>query len=53
MYLYYATAISDFERVVEHWILEEDWSKAIEVINRQVSAIRLYSVAIDPEHRVG
>ncbi|GLB36022.1 putative pep3/Vps18/deep orange family protein [Lyophyllum shimeji] len=35
MYLYYANAIGDFERVIEHWILEEDWLKAIEVISRQ------------------
>lgn len=36
MYLYYATAISDFERVIEHWIVEEEWLKGIESINRQV-----------------
>jgi hypothetical protein len=40
LFLYYATTIGDFERVVEHWILEEEWSKAIDVINRQVSGIR-------------
>ena len=37
LFLYYATTIGDFERVVEHWILEEEWSKAIDVINRQVN----------------
>lgn len=36
MYLYFATAIGDFERVIEHWIIEEEWLKAIESINRQV-----------------
>jgi hypothetical protein len=36
LYLYYASVINDFERVVEHWVLEEDWVKAIDVINRQV-----------------
>ncbi|TFK36843.1 DigA protein [Crucibulum laeve] len=41
MYLYYATVIGDFERVIEHWILEEQWSKALEVINRQ-SDLDLY-----------
>ena len=41
MYLHYATAIGDFGRVIEHWILEEEWIKAIEVINRQVSATML------------
>ena len=37
MYIYYATTIGDSEKVVEHWVLEEDWSKAIEIINRQVT----------------
>lgn len=37
LFLYYATTIGDFERVVEHWILEEEWSKVIDVINRQVN----------------
>lgn len=33
--MHYAIVIGDFQRVIEHWILEEDWSKAIGVINRQ------------------
>jgi hypothetical protein len=37
LFLYYATTIGDFERVVEHWILEEEWSKAIDIIIRQVT----------------
>ncbi|KAK1228615.1 tethering complex subunit [Marasmius sp. AFHP31] len=41
MYLHYATIIGDLERVIEHWIMEEEWSKAIEVLNRQ-SDIELY-----------
>ncbi|EDR15746.1 uncharacterized protein LACBIDRAFT_228107 [Laccaria bicolor S238N-H82] len=41
MYLHYATAVGDFERVAEHWILEEQWIKAIETINRQ-SDLDLY-----------
>lgn len=36
MYLYFATVVGDFERVVEHWIMEEQWIKAIDVINGQV-----------------
>ncbi|KIY70145.1 hypothetical protein CYLTODRAFT_488298 [Cylindrobasidium torrendii FP15055 ss-10] len=41
MYLHYATVIGDYERVVEHWILEEDWAKAIGTIDRQ-SDLSLY-----------
>ncbi|KAJ7492755.1 Pep3/Vps18/deep orange family-domain-containing protein [Mycena latifolia] len=41
MYLHYATVIGDFQRVIEHWVLEEEWSKAIDVINRQ-SDLELY-----------
>lgn len=37
MYLHYATVIGDYERVVEHWVMEEEWTKVIDVINRQVS----------------
>lgn len=36
--------IGDFRRVVEHWVLEEEWSKAIDVINRQVC---FFSLSLD------
>lgn len=39
MYLHYATVIGDYRRVVEHWILEEEWLKAIDLISRQVQPI--------------
>lgn len=39
MYLHFATVIGDNERVAEHWVLEEEWLKAIAVLNRQVSRI--------------
>ena len=39
MYLHYATVVGDFERVVEHWVMEEEWTKAIDVINRQVGSL--------------
>lgn len=41
LYLYYASVVGDFERVVEHWVFEESWVKAIDVINRQ-SDLELY-----------
>ncbi|KAI0348420.1 hypothetical protein BDW22DRAFT_1366129 [Trametopsis cervina] len=41
MYLHYATIIGDFERVIEHWIMEEEWAKAIDVLNRQ-GRVELY-----------
>ncbi|KAL0951371.1 hypothetical protein HGRIS_008072 [Hohenbuehelia grisea] len=41
MYLYYATVVGDYERVIEHWVLEEEWTKAIDVINRQAN-LELY-----------
>ncbi|KII93824.1 hypothetical protein PLICRDRAFT_49843 [Plicaturopsis crispa FD-325 SS-3] len=42
MYLYYATVVGDFERVVEHWVLEEEWIKAIDTINRQTDLEMYY-----------
>ncbi|KAJ3790853.1 Pep3/Vps18/deep orange family-domain-containing protein [Lentinula aff. detonsa] len=41
MYIHYATVIGDFERVIEHWIMEEEWSQAIDALNRQ-SDLELY-----------
>ncbi|KAF8525048.1 Pep3/Vps18/deep orange family-domain-containing protein [Hysterangium stoloniferum] len=35
MYLHYATVVGDFERVIEHWVMEEEWLKAIDILNRQ------------------
>lgn len=40
--------IGDHECVVEHWILEEEWVKAIEVISRQVMwYLIIYLIATD------
>ncbi|KAG8219704.1 Pep3/Vps18/deep orange family-domain-containing protein [Butyriboletus roseoflavus] len=41
MLLFYATIVGDYERVIQHWILEEDWLKAIDTLNRQ-SDLELY-----------
>ncbi|KAF7985304.1 hypothetical protein HWV62_6475 [Athelia sp. TMB] len=45
MYLYFASAIGDFERVVEHHVLEEEWTKAIDVIVRQPDVELYYRFA--------
>ena len=37
VFLHYATVIGDFERVVEHYVMNEEWLKAVDVLNRQVS----------------
>ena len=39
MYLHYASVIGDHERVIEHWIMEEEWPKVIDTLNRQVSTV--------------
>lgn len=36
MTLYYAGVVGDHERIITHWILEEDWLKALEALNKQV-----------------
>ena len=41
IYLHYATLVGDLDRVAEHWILEEEWLKAIDILNRQ-SSLELY-----------
>ncbi|KIL71799.1 hypothetical protein M378DRAFT_155409 [Amanita muscaria Koide BX008] len=35
IYLYYANIVGDHERVIEYWVLEEEWDKPIEIISRQ------------------
>jgi hypothetical protein len=37
VFLHYATTIGDFERVVEHYVMNEEWLKAVDVLNRQVN----------------
>ncbi|KAL4070829.1 Pep3/Vps18/deep orange family-domain-containing protein [Scleroderma citrinum] len=41
MLLFYATVVGDFERVIQNWILDEEWSKAIDALTRQ-SDLELY-----------
>lgn len=36
LYLFYANLNKDHVKVMEHWITEEKWAKAIDVLNRQV-----------------
>jgi hypothetical protein len=52
--LYYAYYIGDYERVIENWISENQWEKAIEVLDGQVSAFLLltYMVLIQVCNRV-
>jgi hypothetical protein len=47
MLLFYATIVGDYERVIQHWILEEDWLKAIDTLNRQVRLFIYPGVMID------
>lgn len=39
LYLFYANLNRDHGKVVEHWVTEEQWLKAIDVLNRQVSPL--------------
>ncbi|KAI6047775.1 Pep3/Vps18/deep orange family-domain-containing protein [Pisolithus marmoratus] len=41
MLLFFAVVVGDHEYVIQHWILEEEWSKAIDTLNRQ-SDLELY-----------
>lgn len=44
VFLYYATVVGDFEKVLEHHIMDEAWLKAVDVLNRQVRGPRLSHV---------
>lgn len=39
LYLFYANLNRDHGKVVEHWVTEENWLKAIDTLNRQVSRV--------------
>ncbi|KDN42905.1 hypothetical protein RSAG8_06431, partial [Rhizoctonia solani AG-8 WAC10335] len=41
VFLNFASVTGDFERIVEHWVSEEEWVKAIDVLHRQ-SDLELY-----------
>lgn len=36
MILYFASIVGQNERIVTHWIMEENWAKALEALNKQV-----------------
>lgn len=39
VFLSFATVTGDFERIIEYWVSEEEWVKAIDVLHRQVSKV--------------
>ncbi|KAG8747248.1 hypothetical protein FRC10_001864 [Ceratobasidium sp. 414] len=41
VFLNFANVSGDFERIIEYWVSEEEWVKAIDVLNRQ-SDVELY-----------
>ncbi|KAF9056509.1 DigA protein [Panaeolus papilionaceus] len=41
MYLFYAKIVGDCDRVIEHWVMEEQWLKAIEILSGQTN-LELY-----------
>ena len=51
LYLFYANLNKDHGKVVEHWVTEEQWLKAIGVLNRQVGlpfrTVDLHQISTD------
>ncbi|ORX36495.1 Pep3/Vps18/deep orange family-domain-containing protein [Kockovaella imperatae] len=45
LYLFYCNLMKDYEKVIEHWIEEQEWAKAIDVLNRQDSLEPYYRFA--------
>ena len=43
--LHFAAIVGDHERIITHWILEEDWTKALAALNSQVSLINSISIS--------
>jgi hypothetical protein len=40
VFLHYATITGDFQRVVEHYVMNEEWGKAVDQLSRQVLSIQ-------------
>ncbi|KZW02563.1 hypothetical protein EXIGLDRAFT_665057 [Exidia glandulosa HHB12029] len=45
MYLHFATVVGDYAKVVEHWVMEGDWLKALEVLVGQPNLDMYYRFA--------
>ncbi|THH33502.1 hypothetical protein EUX98_g626 [Antrodiella citrinella] len=45
MYLHFAGVIGDHERVAEHYVMEEEWTKAIDTLNSQRDLELYYRLA--------
>jgi len=43
--IYYANLVGDHQRIIRHYILEEDWKKAIDGLNRQADLELYYKFA--------
>lgn len=39
MYLFFAGLLRDDRIVIDHWITEENWDKAIDTLSRQVRPV--------------
>lgn len=48
--LYYAFYIGDFEKVIDNWIFEKNWEKAIQVLDGQVSLFKTRNKIIKSYH---
>lgn len=35
-YLFFASLIGDYEKVISYWITEKNWTKALEVLSKEV-----------------
>jgi len=48
VFLHFASVVGDFAKVIEHYVMEEEWLKAVDVLNRQVSLLFILSASNEP-----
>lgn len=41
--LHYATIVGDYQRVIEHYVMNEEWAKAVDQLNRQVLSSQTFA----------
>lgn len=35
-FLFFASLVGDYDKVIHHWIIEKNWTKALEVLSKEV-----------------
>lgn len=43
-FLFFASLIGDYDKVISHWITEKNWSKALTVLSKEVHETNIFNI---------